>query len=72
MLRPESRDTRLSATSHISAHFILQEVHMAKILITHGIPTAGLELLADHELMMPAPLMAYSMEELQNLRYPVA
>lgn len=40
---------------------------MATILITHGIPTAGLERLAEHKLIMPAPLMAYSMEELQAL-----
>jgi len=40
---------------------------MATILITHGIPTAGLEALADHEIIIPAPLAAYSMEELQAL-----
>ena len=40
---------------------------MATILITHGIPTAGLERLQGHEIIMPAPLAAYSMEELQAL-----
>lgn len=40
---------------------------MATILITHGIPTAGLEILADHEIIMPAPLAAYSMDELRTL-----
>lgn len=40
---------------------------MATILITHGIPTAGLEGLAAHRIIMPAPLSAYSMEELQEL-----
>ena len=40
---------------------------MATILITHGIPTAGLEGLAAHRIIMPAPLVAYSMEELQEL-----
>lgn len=40
---------------------------MATILITHGIPTAGIELLAGHEIIMPAPLQAYSMEELRAL-----
>ena len=40
---------------------------MGTILITHGIPTAGLEGLATHRIIMPAPLAAYSMEELQEL-----
>lgn len=40
---------------------------MATILITHGIPTAGLEALAGHDLIMPAPLAAYSMDELRVL-----
>lgn len=40
---------------------------MATILITHGIPTAGLEILRGHEIIIPAPLAAYSMEELQAL-----
>lgn len=40
---------------------------MATILITHGIPTAGLEALQGHRIIMPAPLEAYSMEELQTL-----
>lgn len=40
---------------------------MATILITHGIPTAGLEALFGHELMMPAPLTAYTVDELSAL-----
>lgn len=40
---------------------------MATILVTHGIPTAGLEALSGHEISIPAPLAAYSMEELRAL-----
>lgn len=40
---------------------------MATILITHGIPAAGLETLDGHEIIMPAPLAAYSMDELRAL-----
>lgn len=40
---------------------------MATILITHGIPTAGLEALTGHEIIIPAPLTAYSMDELLEL-----
>ena len=40
---------------------------MATILITHGIPTAGLEALSGHEIIIPAPLAAYSMDELMAL-----
>lgn len=40
---------------------------MATILITHGIPTAGLEALQGHELMMPELLSAYTMQELKNM-----
>lgn len=40
---------------------------MATILITHGIPTAGLELLSGHEIIIPAPLTAFTMEELMAL-----
>lgn len=40
---------------------------MATILITHGIPTAGLEALAGHNIIIPAPLTAYSMTELLEL-----
>ena len=40
---------------------------MATILITHGIPTAGSEALQSHDIIMPAPLAAYSMEELMQL-----
>ncbi len=40
---------------------------MATILITHGIPAEGFAALADHELLMPAPLTAYTVEELLAL-----
>ncbi len=40
---------------------------MATILITHGVPAAGLEALAGHKIIMPEPLGAYSMEELKRL-----
>ena len=40
---------------------------MATILITHGIPTAGLELLSGHEIIIPAHLTAFTMEELMAL-----
>lgn len=37
---------------------------MATILITHGIPKEGFSLLAEHTLIMPPPLQAFSEEEL--------
>ena len=40
---------------------------MATILITHGIPTAGLEALQGHEIIIPVPLSAFTMAELANL-----
>ena len=40
---------------------------MAQILITHGIPTAGIERLQGNDIIMPAPLAAYSMDELLAL-----
>lgn len=40
---------------------------MATILITHGIPTAGLERLSGDEIIIPAPLTAFTMEELMAL-----
>lgn len=40
---------------------------MATILITHGIPTAGLEALSGHEILIPAPLTAYTVDELTAL-----
>ena len=40
---------------------------MATILITHGIPTEGLARLKGHEIIIPAPLAAYSMDELMHL-----
>ena len=40
---------------------------MATILVTHGIPADGLRALSGHEIIIPAPLAAYSMEELAQL-----
>lgn len=40
---------------------------MAVILITHGIPAEGFSLLEGHEIIMPEPLAAYTMEELAVL-----
>ena len=40
---------------------------MATILITHGIPKDGLAALNGHEIIMPAPLTAFTMEELMAL-----
>lgn len=40
---------------------------MAKIIVTYGIPDEGLKVLADHEVIMPAPLTAFSQEELLAL-----
>ena len=40
---------------------------MATILITHGVPAEGFRALADHSIIMPQPLMAYTMEELAEL-----
>lgn len=40
---------------------------MATILMTHGIPREGFEALRGHEIIMPAPLAAYSMDELRTL-----
>lgn len=40
---------------------------MATILITHGIPVAGLTLPEGHEILIPSPLTAYSMDELMTL-----
>lgn len=40
---------------------------MAVILITHGIPAEGFSLLDGHEIIMPAPLGVYTMEELSAL-----
>lgn len=40
---------------------------MARILITHGIPAEGFSLLEGHEIIMPEPLAAYTMEELAEL-----
>jgi len=37
---------------------------MAKILITHGVPKEGFSVLEGHEVVMPAHLSAFSMEEL--------
>ena len=40
---------------------------MATILITHGIPAAGLEALSGHEIIIPAPLSAFTVDELTGL-----
>ena len=40
---------------------------MATILISNGLPTAGLEMLAGHEILIPAPLTAYTREEMLTL-----
>ena len=40
---------------------------MAMILITHGLPGAGLEMLAGHQLIMPPPLTAFSRAEILSL-----
>ena len=39
---------------------------MARILITHGIPAEGFSALHQHELILPAPLCAFSEEELMQ------
>lgn len=40
---------------------------MATILITHGVPDTGIDMLAGHRVLMPAPLEAYTREELLAL-----
>ena len=40
---------------------------MATILISHGIPTEGLQALSAHKILIPAPLKAFSEEELLHL-----
>ncbi len=40
---------------------------MATILVTHGVPAQGFRALEGHRIIMPAPLAAYSMEELAEL-----
>lgn len=40
---------------------------MATILITHGIPTAGLEALSGHEIIISELLNAFTMDELLAL-----
>ncbi len=40
---------------------------MATILLTHGLPTAGLDMLAGHRVIIPAPLTAFSRAELLSL-----
>jgi len=39
---------------------------MAKIVVTHGVPSEGFSVLEGHELVIPAPLTAFSREELQR------
>lgn len=40
---------------------------MATILITHGVPAEGFAMLKGHEIIIPAPLAAYTMDELAEL-----
>ena len=40
---------------------------MAKIIVTHGLPAEGFDLLKGHEVVMPPLLAAYTMEELRSL-----
>ena len=40
---------------------------MATILISHGLPTAGMEMLDGHEILIPAPLEAFTREEMLAL-----
>jgi len=40
---------------------------MATILVTHGIPAKGFAALEGHEIIIPKPLAAYTMEELKEL-----
>ncbi len=37
---------------------------MARILITHGLPAEGFDLLHGHDVVLPAPLTAFTMDEL--------
>ena len=60
-------DIHTAQSAQLIHHITPKEVLMATILITHGVPTAGLECLQGHDIIMPAPLTAYSMEELMQL-----
>ena len=40
---------------------------MANILVTHGVPAEGFHLLEGHDIVIPAPLAAFSEEELLQL-----
>lgn len=40
---------------------------MATILITHGVPADGFDLLHGHKVLIPAPLTAYTYDELKSL-----
>ena len=40
---------------------------MATILMSHGLPMAGLEMLEGHEILIPAPLTAFTREEMMTL-----
>ena len=40
---------------------------MATILISNGLPTAGLDMLAGHEILIPAPLTAFTREKMLAL-----
>ena len=40
---------------------------MAKIIVTHGLPAEGFDLLRDHEVIIPPPLHSFTREELKTL-----
>jgi len=40
---------------------------MANILVTHGVPAEGFHLLEGHDIVIPAPIAAFSEEELLQL-----
>ena len=40
---------------------------MAKIIVTHGLPKEGFDLLKEHEVVIPPMLQAFTMEELKAL-----
>lgn len=40
---------------------------MATILVTHGIPAEGFSLLSGEKIVIPKPLMQFSMDELAAL-----
>lgn len=40
---------------------------MARIIVTHGLPAEGFDLLMEHEVVMPPPLRSFTREELRSL-----